>query len=128
MSRRILTQEQVAIISKNKNVRRCSSKSIRYRKEFIAKSLDLYNKEGMAATEIFQLAGFDLEVIGKRVPNKLMHHWNKSLRSHVKIQRPKLKLSEEAKQENNIRRLKARVAYLEAENDFLAKLRARKRR
>jgi hypothetical protein len=126
--RRILTNDQVKILAQNKNVRHCSTKSIGFKKKFKEQAMELYNKQGLAAVEIFQQAGFDLDVIGKRTPNKLMHQWNKALSPYPQVKRIKPKLSEEAKNENNLRRLKARVAYLEAENDFLAQLRARRKK
>jgi len=130
MSKRILSGEQLKVLTKNKNVQRCSSKSIRYKKGFKEKALDLYNKEGLAAVEIFESAGFDLDVIGKRTPNKLMNQWNDSLKPKSAILRQivKPKISEKVRRENNTRRLKNRIAYLEAENDFLEKLRAGKRK
>ena len=57
---RFLTPDQLRELSKNKNVRRCSSKSISYTKEFKTTAVRLYNEEGMSAVEIFRLAGFDL--------------------------------------------------------------------
>lgn len=130
MSIRILTDEQVKIISENKNVRRCSNKSIRYKKQFKKRAMELYNQEGLAAVEIFASAGFDLSVIGKRTPNRLMNQWNSSLKPKSACLRQfvKLKPSEKARRENNVRKLKTRIAYLEAENDFLAQLRARTRK
>ena len=127
--RRILTKEEVKILSKNQNVRRCSNKSIRYKKKFQAAAMEMYNKEGLAAVEIFELAGFDLNVIGKRTPNRLMNQWNTAKRPKGASQLPfRVKPSAEARKGESIRKLKNRVAYLEAENDFLAKLRARKRK
>lgn len=125
--KRIFTFEQVKLLRQNKNVRRCSKKSVRYKKEFKEEAVKLY-QEGLAAVEIFQLAGFDLDIIGKRKPNQLMNQWRTSLQPGGKIKRVKPQLSEEAKAENNVNRLKARIAYLEAENDFLAKIRAGKRK
>ncbi len=129
MSTRILTEEEVKIISKNKNVRRCSNKSICYEKKFKEEAMELYNKEGLAAVEIFELAGFDLNVIGKRTPNKLMSQWNTAKRPKIASKLPfRVKPSAETRREDSIRRLRNRVAYLEAENSFLAKIRAGKRK
>ncbi len=123
--RRILTKEEVKIISQNPNVRRCSAKSIRYQKQFRAAAMKLYNEEGLAAVEIFELAGFDLNVIGKRTPNKLMNQWNTAQRPRDVRKLPfRVKPSATVTKADRIRKLKNRVAYLEAENDFLAKLRA----
>ena len=126
--RRILTSEQKKALRQNPNVRRCSSKSVRYKKEFKEQAIGLYENDGLSAVEIFERAGFDLDAIGKRKPNQLMNQWRTSMRPGEKVKRFKPQLSDEAKAENNINRLKARIAYLEAENDFLAKLRAGKRK
>lgn len=135
MNRRILTGEQIKKLSQNKNVSRCGSKSVRYCKEFKKIAIQQYNEEGLSAVGIFESAGFDLEVIGKRAPNKLMHCWNKVFRmSRANAQPSSVEsLPMETAQKRIIsgrefRTLKAKVAYLEAENDFLAKLRARKRK
>ena len=134
MNRRILTGEQIKKLSQNKNVSRCGSKSIRYSKEFKKTAIQQYNEEGLTAVEIFESAGFDLDVVGKRMPNKLMHQWNKVFRMRLaKLLSQEEHLSIETAQKkirsgNQLRTLKAKVAYLEAENDFLAKLRARKRK
>lgn len=133
MNRRTFTSEQIKKLSKNKNVARCGSTSVRYRKHFKATALQQYNEEGLTAVGIFESAGFDLDVIGARKPNKLMHQWNKALRvkmgdestrqdtERIEVTAKRIKSGRE------IRTLKAKVAYLEAENSFLAQLRARKR-
>lgn len=134
MNRRILTKEQIKKLSQNKNVSRCGSKSVRYTKEFKKTAIQQYNEEGLAAVAIFESAGFDLEVIGKRMPNKLMHQWNKVFRMRMaKLLSQEERLPMETVRKRIIsgrefRTLKAKVAYLTAENDFLAELRARKRK
>ena len=130
MSIRTLTNEQIKKLSKNKNVSRCSTKSVRYTKSFRASALKQYNEEGVSAVEIFQEAGFHLSVIGKRVPNRLMNQWNTASKPHALSRQPEKKTEIIVKRIENRRdtnTLKAKVAYLEAENDFLVKLRARKR-
>jgi len=134
MNRRIFTKEQIKQISKNKNVSRCGTKSVMYTKSFKIKALRQYNEEGLGAVEIFKEAGFNLNVIGIRRPNKLMNQWNTALRPEKKHGTP---LQDEAKAKmaakrfnggKELRTLKAKVAYLQGENDFLAQLRARKRK
>lgn len=134
MSRRTFTSEQIKKLSKNKNVARCGSKSVRYSRGFKASAVKQYNEEGLTAVGIFEAAGFDLDVIGARKPNKLMHQWNKALRvkmgdestrqdtERIEVTAKRIRSGRE------LRMLKAKVAYLEAENSFLAKLRAGKRK
>ena len=129
MNRRIFTKEQIKRISKNKNVSRCGTKSVMYTKSFKIKALRQYNEEGLSAVEIFKEAGFNLNIIGIRRPNKLMNQWNTALRPKRKLETPLHKAKLTAKRIGSgreIRTLKAKVAYLQGENDFLAQLRAKK--
>lgn len=131
MNRRTFTREQIKKISRNKNVNRCSTKSVMYTKSFKIKALRQYNEEGLSAVEIFEIAEFDLNIIGIRTPNKLMHQWNTALRPKRKLETPLHKAKLIAKRIGSgreIRNLKAKVAYLQGENDFLAQLRAGKRK
>lgn len=131
MSIRTLTNEQIKKLSRNKNVSRCSAKSVRYTRSFRESALRKYNEEGLGAVEIFEEAGFNLAVIGKRAPNRLMNQWNTASKPHITAHQPEKKTEIIVKRIENRRTtgaLKAKVAYLEAENDFLVKLRARKRK
>lgn len=123
--RRIFTVEQRKVILQNENVRRCSDRSIGYKPAFKEKALKLY-KDGLAAVAIFELSGFDLDVIGKRTPNRLMHQWRKPEKS--KRQFKVTPESLERRKNESVKKLRHRVAYLEAENHFLVKLRAGKRK
>ena len=108
-----------------------------YRKSFKAAALRQYNEEGLSAVEIFESAGFDLDVIGIRKPNKLMHQWNKAIRTKngsgfvpqgaEKVEQAE-NIEKKIRSGSKLRALKAKIAYLEAENDFLAQLRARIRK
>lgn len=123
MSQECFTDEQIAILSKNNNIARCGRTSVRYSRAFKTSALKQYNEDGLSAVEIFQNAGIDLNIIGKRAPNRLMHQWRQALRGDAKSigdppERPN----------NNLQMLRAQVAYLKAENDFLARLRARRRK
>lgn len=133
--KRILTQEQIDALSKNVHVRRCSEKSVTYSGSFKVMAVQRYEAEGIPPSQIFREAGFDLSVIGKDVPDDRMLRWRKVFKAKgveglakesrgIGGGRPKMKnLSDPEK----IERLEATVAYLKAENDFLAKLRAKRR-
>lgn len=133
MSKRIFTGEQIEGLLKNKNVKRCSEKSITWSYEFKTAAVHLY-KKGLTSTEIFRQAGFDLGVIGKDKPKGYLRDWNRVVRkrgleglSEVRGKnstgRPKTK---NLTKTDKIKRLEAEVAYLKAENDFLVKLRAKR--
>jgi hypothetical protein len=134
MSKIRYTQEQIKKLLKNKNVSKCSEKSISYNKSFKIEAVHQYNDEGLCSREIFEKAGFDLNVIGKGKAKDCLQDWNKIFRikgSEGLLNekrgrdggRSKTKWKTEAER---IEYLEAQVAYLKAENDFLAKLRAKR--
>ena len=134
MNRKIFTREQIKKISRNKNVSRCGKKSVRYTDRFKAIALRQYNEDGLSAVEVFENAGFALADIGIRAPNRLLNQWNTALGPKRGSESPLLRqakakiLAKRIRSGREIRTLKAKVAYLQAENDFLAQLRAAKRK
>lgn len=135
MSKRIFTKEQIEQLSNNENVVRVG-KTIVYSKDFKIKAVKLYEERGLTSKEIFRQAGFDLDVIGKQKPKDCLMTWRKAYKlkgeNGLKLEtrgksknggRPKTKYTTEAEK---IKYLEAQVAYLKAENDFLAKLRAKR--
>lgn len=133
MSKRIFTKEQIKYLLENHNVEKCSERSITFSKGFKIDAVKLY-EQGLTSTEIFRQARFNLDVIGRDKPKDCLRRWNKIVRrkgtkglSEVRGKkssgRPKTKNLTTA---DKIQRLEAEVAYLKAENDFLAKLRAKR--
>lgn len=133
MSRIIFTEEQVEELLKNKNVVRCS-RAIVYSKDFKIRAVKLYNEQGLSPQGIFRQAGFDLNIIGRRKPKGLIRDWNKVYRmkgeAGLKIEtrgrargRPKTKNLTDTEK---LKYLETQVAYLKAENAFLAKLRVKR--
>jgi hypothetical protein len=129
------SQEQAVELLNNVNVSKCSEKAITYAKDFKVRAVKQYLEEGKAAKEIFRLAGFDLDTIGKDTPKDCLGDWCKIFRTKGAIGlqtenrgkgggRPKAK---EMTEKKRIEYLEAEVAYLKAENDFLIKLRAKRR-
>lgn len=135
MNKRVLTKEQVETLMKNPNVSKCSPKSITYSKEFKQKAVTMSKDKRLTYREIFEHCGFDLSIIGYGTPKECLKRWNRIYRSKgliglsedfrgmngkasIKVR----KLSDEDK----IKRLELEILYLKAENDFLAKLRAKK--
>lgn len=135
MNKRILTNEQVETLMKNPNVSRCSPKSITYSKEFKIKAVTMSQSEGYTCKKIFEHLGFDVDVIGIKTPKECLKRWNqvyrskgldgfdKELRGTQSTGRVKTKGVSEA---DRIKRLELEILYLKAENDFLAKLRAKR--
>lgn len=128
--------EECLELRKNPNVAKCSQKAVTYSKEFKLRAVKQYIDEGISSNEIFRLAGFDRNVIGKNIPKDRISDWKHLYRlygegglsndrrgKHSNSGRPKTKgLTEKEKLE----RLEAQVAYLKAENDFLKQLRAKR--
>lgn len=132
MSKRLFTQEQIASLLKNKRVIRASERSITYSASFKLAAVKLY-QEGLSPSEVFREAGFSLALIGRKTPKWLLTRWRKKYNmkgagglqkdgrgSHGGGRPPSLdRMSEKEK----LKYLEAQVAYLKAENVFLAKLR-----
>jgi len=82
---------------------------------------------------IFKRAGFDIDVIGRETPKNCLKDWRKIFREkglqELAVEnrgrgkgggRPKTNWSND---KEKIKYLETKIAYLKAENDFLAKLR-----
>jgi transposase-like protein len=132
MNRRTFNQEQRVVIENNSSVQKCSDTTITYTKEFKLKALKQY-EEGISPTEIFREAGFEMQLIGAETPRRSIGRWREIYRikgmggietdARGRTGRPKKKWNTNTEK---IQYLEAQVAYLKAENDFLAKLRAKK--
>lgn len=138
MSKRRFTTDQVIELSKNINVAKCSEKSITYSKEFKLRAVKQYQEEGYSPGMIFREAGFDICLIGKEIPDDSLLRWRRvyaakgvqGLNMEVRGRsrnggQPRTKGLTDT---DRIKRLEIENAYLKAENDFLAKLRAAKKR
>jgi hypothetical protein len=135
MSKRIFTQEQIDELLQNPNVLRCSEKSISYHKDFKIFAVKKYEL-GLPASQIFMQAGFNIDIIGRKKPKWCLGRWQEVLRTkglqELSIEtrgrgkgggRPKTNWSNE---KEKLKYLEAQVAYLKAENTFLAKLRKKR--
>lgn len=132
MSKRIFAQEQRIALLKNPNIEGCSEKSITYSKAFKITALRAW-QTGLPPQEIFIQAGFDIGLIGSEKPKNCLRRWRKVFQQKgvtgLQVDgRSQSKSGGRRKVhwENNqdkIKYLEAQVAYLKAENNFLAKLR-----
>lgn len=130
MNKRIFTKEQINKLLQNPNILRCSEKSITYHRDFKLAALNRY-QEGLPPSAIFTEAGFNLALIGRDIPKWCLQGWRKTFQSKGEEgfaketrggpgRRKSLKhLSDHEK----LKYYEAQVAYLKAENAFLAKLR-----
>lgn len=134
MNKSKFSEEQIEVLRSNCNVTKCSNKAITYNKDFKIRAVKQYNEEGKTASQIFKEAGFDLCALGKDVPKDCLSDWRRTFKikgyDGLKTEnrgrgggRPR---SKNLTNEDKIKWLEAKVAYLKAENDFLAKLRAKR--
>jgi hypothetical protein len=133
MSKRIFTKEQVEELLLSPGVKRCSKKSITYRKEFKLLAIKQY-QEGLPPSVIFGRAGFNTALIGSKTPKWCLERWRKVFRKSGEVGlrmdkrggnnlRGRPKDMKNFTDKEKIRYLEAKVAYLREENRFLAKLR-----
>jgi transposase-like protein len=117
----------------NPCVEKCTEKSIAFTYEFKKEALKQYN-QGVSSKEIFRRAGFDLSLWRHDYPKDCLKRWRKIVKKggfHGLAEssgttsggRPKSKCLTD---QDRIKRLELQIKYLKAENDFLAKLRAKR--
>jgi len=132
MSKRIFTKEQVKLLSENTHIASCSERYIEYRKEFKISAIKQYYEHNLTPGDIFRLAGFDIKLIGKDVPQKCLERWRRIFKSKgknglsINTKGRKKKIPKDITDKDKIERLEAEIAYLKAENDFLVELRAKR--
>ena len=131
----MFTKEQVKELRKSPNVTACSDKSITFSKEFKVNAVRLHREEYLTSSEIFMQSGFEVEVITRERIKACLIRWSRSNRKrgleglidsrgkNKPKRKPKILDLTDA---DKIKRLEAEIAYLKAENDFLAKLRAKR--
>lgn len=133
MSKRMFSKVERSVLSENKNVKRCSDRSITYTTAFKEHAVKQY-EAGLTSTEIFKQAGLDLNLIGKKQPKFCLQRWR------VRFKEKGLKGLADTRGKNSTGRkngrvntetnrlkwLEAEVKYLKAENTFLAQLRAKR--
>lgn len=127
MSKKLLTREQIKKLQENPYVKRVTPRVINFTPEFKKWAYDqmLYGKP---ISQIFEEAGFDVEVIGK----KRMENFRTNVEKAADREEGFADLrhnnhrheatSTEAQLEKMLRQLKHQVAYLQQENDFLKKI------
>ena len=124
---------EISRLKENPCILQCNERSITYTYEFKKHALDLHAK-GVSSKEIWRRAGFDISRWKMDYCKDTIKDWKKIVKKKgmeglAKIRgtqatgRPKTKGLTDA---DKIKRLELQIKYLEAENDFLAKLRAKR--
>lgn len=130
MSNSIFTREQIEVLKQNPHIKKVSEKSITYTDSF--KDIFLMENElGKSSRQVFKECGFDENIITVGRINECGKRWRKLRKENKKTGlsdtrgRPLERILNE---EEKIERLKTKIAYLEAENQFLKELERIKRR
>jgi transposase-like protein len=124
--------DEIEKLKKNPFVRKFTNKSITYTPEFKKQAIEQHN-QGMSYKDIFRSIGINLNGWNAYYAKDCLKRWKKILRKKgaeglsalqgSKGGRPKTKGITDA---DKIKRLELQIRYLQAENDFLAKLRAKR--
>ena len=126
MSKYLYSSEQLRLLRSNPNVLKCSPKSITYSKDFKIKAINAY-LEGKGPSTIFLEAGFDLEAIGMEKPKDCLKAWRKIYKNKGQGEVTKETRGRKPKDKQiiDIEYLETKIAYLEAENNFLRNLKTK---
>ena len=132
MRNHIFNGNEIKKLKKNPFVRKFTNKTITYTPEFKRRAIEQHN-QGMSYKDIFRSIGINLSGWNECYAKDCLRRWKKIVRKKgidalsnlqgYKGGRPKTKGMTDA---DKIKRLELQVKYLEAENDFLAKLRAKR--
>jgi len=128
MSKKIFTENEIAILSENKFVKNVSSKGITYTDEF-KRLFIAENEDGKFPRQIFEECGFNIDILGLNRVQSCGKRWRAAFRRNGVTQlqdtrkfntgrRTEKNLSIEEKYE----KLQAKIKLLEAENELLKKL------
>lgn len=128
MSKKLFTDQEIDILKQNKYVKRVGEKGITYTDEMkqfaIAES-----EKGKYSTEIFELAGFDISILGNHRANQALSRWIRAYKkSGVRGLQDTRKgasgrpLERELTLEEQIERLEAKNKFLEVQLEFQKKL------
>jgi transposase len=123
--------EQLQTLRSNPNVAKCSAKSITYSKDFKIKAVKAYYNTGQSPNAIFLEAGFDLNVIGRSKPKSCLRDWKKIYKAqgeaglNTESRGKNGGRKAKTKESKDIEYLQTKIAYLEAENNFLRNLKTK---
>ncbi len=119
------TEKEIEALKNNPNVKSVTEKAITYTKEFKEYFIREYNK-GRMTREIYEEAGFDVELLGERM-RKSTYRWKQQSKRLEGLKdtrkggsgRPRTR---HLTKDELIQRQKAEIAYLKQERDFLLEL------
>ena len=128
--RTTFSSDEIAKLKQNPCVFNCTERSINYTYEFKKRALALHH-EGVNAREIWRRSGFDTGKWQKHYFKGTLRDWKKIVEKHgieglLKPDGIQYDRGPNNTDKDALKRLELQVKYLEAENDFLAKLRAKR--
>jgi len=128
MTKQFFTTNQQNELRMNPHVKKVSDKAITYTDAFKESFIEAY-KQGKMPQEIFQEAGFDVEALGSTRIQKASNRWRSAYNqkgiaglTDTRKQASGRPLSRKLSLEEQVKRLEAKLKWLEVENDFLKKL------
>jgi transposase len=128
--RTTFSSEQIAALKRNPCVFTCTHNSVNYTYEFKQRALALH-QERVPAREIWKRSGFNVDLWKKEYFKGTLHDWKKVVTKHgseglLKPGGIQYDRGPNNTDKDKLKRLELQVKYLEAENDFLAQLRAKR--
>lgn len=125
MSKKLFTNEEIELLSKNKYVKNVTSKGITYTEEF-RKIFIFENSNGKLPRQVFEECGFDIDILGIHRVHSAGKRWRKSYKKEgilglsdtreLNSGRPRTK---DVSLEEKYSRLEAKLKLLQAENELL---------
>lgn len=136
MSKKIYSDKDQKILSENINIAKVSDKAVTYTREFKVKTVKEYLENHKSLKQIFIEAGINIDILGRDKPNECLKRWKnsskkygiESLMSETRgVNATGRPSTRELSVEEKLQRAEAKIAFLQAENEFLKKLKALKR-
>lgn len=128
MSKKIFSEEDIKELSKNKYVKKVSQKGITYTNEFKLHFIAEY-ETGKTSRQIFEEAGFDVDIIGIKRIKSASGRWRKSYRDNGALGLEDTRtlnsgrtLNRELTLEEILAKKDAEIEYLKAELELVKKL------
>lgn len=128
MSKKLFTNEEIKLLSKNKYIKNITIKGITYTEEF-KKIFITENSNGKLPRQIFEECGFDIDILGMNRIHSAGKRWRKSYQENgiiglsdtrkLNSGRP---CTKDLSIEEKYARLEAKLKLLKAENELLKKL------
>ncbi len=124
------SKQQIAELNINPCVFNCTERTVNYTYEFKLRALKL-KEENITAIEIWRRSGFDTSIWRYAYFNETIRDWKNIVKrcgtdGLLKSDGIQYDRGPNNTDKDDLKRLKLQVKYLEAENDFLAKLRAKR--